>query len=64
MNDSKQEGRLSFKNKVYVLICLTITLLGVAFIRNKFPALRGELSDFLFIAVLLVALINVFWRKK
>ena len=64
MNDSKQEGKLSFKNKAYVLICLTIALLGVAFIRNRFPALRGELSDFLFIAVLLLGVINVFWKKK
>ena len=64
MNDSKQEGKLSFKNKVYVLVCLAIGLLGVAFIRNKFPALRGELSDFLFIGVVLLGFINVFWKKK
>jgi len=64
MDDSKQEGRLSSKNKIYVLICLAIGLLGVALVRNKFPALRNELSDFLFIAALLVASIYVFREKK
>lgn len=64
MNDSKQEDKLSFKNKVYVLICLAIGLLGVALLRSKFPALRNELSDFLFIAVLMVGLVYVFQRKK
>jgi hypothetical protein len=58
MNDLKHEGKLSTKNKTLVLICLTITLLGVALFRIYFPALRNELSDVLFIATLVVAMIG------
>ena len=64
MSHSKQEGELSIRNKCYVLICLTIALLGVALFRIKFPALRGALSDTLFIAMIFVTFINVFRRKK
>lgn len=64
MNDLKQEGKLSFKNKYYVLACLAIVLLGIALFRLKFPSLRGELSDALFIAALLVISINVFRKNK
>jgi hypothetical protein len=64
MNDSKQEGKASLKNKVYVLVCLAIGLLGVAFLRSKFPGLRNGLSDFLFIAALLMGLMYVFQGKK
>lgn len=64
MNDQKQEGKLSFKNKGFILAGLTILLLGVALIRIKFPGLRSELSVTLFIAALVLIGINVFRRKK
>lgn len=64
MDNLKQENKHSFRNKYFVLGCLTIVLLGIAFFRIKFPAFKAELSDTLFIAVLLVTLINVFREKK
>ena len=64
MNEQKQEGKLSFKNKGFVLAGLTILLLGVVFLRIKFPAIRSELSTFLFIAMLLVMGMNVFRSKE
>ena len=64
MNDQKQEGKLSFKNKGFVLAGLTILLLGVVFLRIKFPSLRNELSTVLFIAMVLVMGMNVFRSKK
>jgi len=64
MDNSKRQSKLSLENKIYVLICLTVTLLGVALVRNKFPALRNGLSDFLVIATLLVAMIYVFRKNK
>lgn len=60
MNDLKHEGKLSTKNSVLILVCLTIALLGVALFRIYFPALRNELPDVLFIATLLVAMIGFF----
>jgi len=64
MINQKQEGKLSFKNKVFVLASLTILLLSIALIRIKFPGLRSELSDTLFYAALVMLGINVFLRKK
>jgi hypothetical protein len=64
LNDQKQEGKLSFKNKGFVLAGLAILLLGVALIRIKFPALRSELSATLFIAALVLIGINILRRKK
>lgn len=64
MNDSRQEGKHSLKNKGYVLACLAIGLLGVALFRIQFPALRNELNDTLFIATLLVTSIAVFRKRK
>jgi hypothetical protein len=53
MNVLKHEGKLSTKNKALVLVCLTITLLGIALVPIYFPALRNELSDILFIAMVI-----------
>ena len=64
MNDQKQEGKLSLKNKGFVLAGLTILLLGVVLLRIKFPALRNELSTVLFIATLLVMGMNIFRSKE
>ena len=64
MKDIKQEHKISFKNKYYVLTCLAVALLGVAIFRNKFPALRSELTDTLFIATLLVTSISVFRGRE
>ncbi len=64
MNDLKQESKLSFKNKGFVVACLAILLFGVVIFRIKFPALRGELSDTLFIAMLLAMFISAFQKKK
>jgi len=64
MNNQKQEGKLSFKNKGFVLAGLAILLLSVALIRIKFPALRSELTATLFIVVMGAIGINIFRRKK
>jgi hypothetical protein len=64
MNDLKHEGKLSTKSKALILVCLTITLLGVALFRVYFPALRNELSDVLFIATLVVAVIGFFRGRE
>jgi glycerol uptake facilitator-like aquaporin len=64
MHDSKQEHKLSFKNQFFVLVCLALLLFGIVLFNNKFPALRQQLSDTLFIAMLVVMCINVFWKKK
>ena len=64
MNDLKQVGKLSFKNKGYILACLAMGLLGVALFRIQFPGLRNELNDTLFIATLFVTLIAVFRGRK
>jgi hypothetical protein len=60
MNDLKHEGKLSTKNKALVLVCLTITLLGIALVPIYFPALRNELSDILFIAMVIGMTISFF----
>ncbi|MEO8820797.1 MAG: hypothetical protein ABI374_08155 [Ginsengibacter sp.] len=64
MNDSKPEGKLSQKKKVYVLACLAIGLLGVALFRMQFPELRDVLNKTLLIATLLVVAIAVFRKRK
>jgi len=64
MNDLKQEGKLSLKNKGYVLACLAIALWVIVLFRIEFPTLRNELSDILFIATFLLTLIGVFRGKK
>lgn len=64
MINQKQESKLSFKNKGFVLVCLTVLLLAVALVRIKFPGLRSQLSTTLFIAAFVVLALNVFRRKK
>jgi uncharacterized membrane protein YoaK (UPF0700 family) len=64
MNDLQQEEKVSIKSKGYVLACLAILLLGVAIFRDRYPALRSELSNTLFIVLLMVMVINLFRRKK
>lgn len=64
MNDLKQEGKLSSKNKGFVLASLTILLLGVTIFRTYFPALKNELSDLLFIAAFVFTLIGVLRERK
>lgn len=64
MNDLKQEHKLSFRNQFFVLVCLALGLFGVVIFRIKFPALRQELSDTLFIAMLAMMCINVFWKRR
>jgi hypothetical protein len=52
------------RGKTLILAFLTIALLGVALFRVYFPALRNELSDVLFIATLVVAMIGFFRGRK
>ena len=64
MDNLKQESRHSFRNKYFVIACVAIALIGIALFRIKFPSLRDELSDTLFIAALFMTLVNVFQKKK
>ncbi|MEO6949738.1 MAG: hypothetical protein ABI123_08930 [Ginsengibacter sp.] len=64
MDNLKEEGKLSSKHKLYVLACLTFGLLGVAIFHHEFPGKTGDLSDTIFIAVLVVFFVQFFWRKK
>ncbi len=64
MKDLKQERQLSIERRWYVLACLAIVLLGIVIIRMKFPTLKNQLSDTLFIGALFAALINVFSGRK
>ena len=64
MDNLKQESKHSFRNKYFVLVSLTIALLGIALFNIKFPSLRDELSDTLFITALFLTLVNLFQGKK
>lgn len=64
MHDIKHEETLTFRNKVLVVVCLAITLISVKIFNDKFPALRTELSDFLFLSSLTLISINIYWKKN
>ena len=64
MHDIKKGEKVSSRNQVFVVVCLAIGLISVEIFNNKFPALRTELSDFLFLSCLTLWSIHVFWKKK
>ena len=64
MDNLKQESKYSFKNKYFVIACVAIALIGIALFNIKFPSLRDELSDTLFITALFLTLVNLFQGKK